>query len=89
MKKFRPSHADFTYQAKFGHRNHEGGGDHLRETIARVAAEAIAKKSFPSMACSSVPIQNESTIFNLLHLTKFLHSMKLSHLPPYPHPKTA
>ena len=26
--KFRPSHADFTYQNKFGIRNHEGGGDH-------------------------------------------------------------
>ncbi len=44
-KKFRPSHADFTYQTKFGHRNHEGGGrSSARETIARVAAGAVAKK---------------------------------------------
>ena len=44
-EKFRPSHADFTYQTKFGHRNHEGGGrSSTRETIARVAAGAIAKK---------------------------------------------
>jgi chorismate synthase len=44
-EKFRPSHADFTYQSKFGHRNHEGGGrSSARETIARVAAGAIAKK---------------------------------------------
>ena len=44
-EKFRPSHADFTYQTKFGHRNHEGGGRYsARETIARVAAGAIAKK---------------------------------------------
>ncbi len=43
-KKFRPSHADFTYQTKFGHRNHEGGGrSSARETIARVAAGAVAK----------------------------------------------
>ena len=43
--KFRPSHADFTYQNKFGIRNHEGGGrSSARETIARVAAGAIAKK---------------------------------------------
>ncbi len=43
--KFRPSHADFTYQSKFGHRNHEGGGrSSARETIARVAAGAIARK---------------------------------------------
>jgi chorismate synthase len=44
-EKFRPSHADFTYQTKYGHRNHEGGGrSSARETIARVAAGAIAKK---------------------------------------------
>ena len=42
---FRPSHADFTYQTKFGIRNHEGGGrSSARETIGRVAAGAIAKK---------------------------------------------
>ncbi|MGK0177152.1 MAG: chorismate synthase [Lentimonas sp.] len=42
---FRPSHADFTYQAKFDIRNHEGGGrSSARETIGRVAAGAIAKK---------------------------------------------
>ena len=44
-KKFRPSHADFTYQTKFGIRNHEGGGrSSARETIGRVAAGAIAQK---------------------------------------------
>ncbi len=43
--KFRPSHADFTYQAKYGIRNHEGGGrSSARETIGRVAAGAIAAK---------------------------------------------
>ena len=43
--KFRPSHADFTYQSKYGIRNHEGGGrSSARETIARVAAGAIAQK---------------------------------------------
>ena len=43
--KFRPSHADYTYQTKYGHRNHEGGGrSSARETIARVAAGAIAPK---------------------------------------------
>jgi chorismate synthase len=44
-KKFRPSHADFTYQANFGIRDHRGGGrSSARETIGRVAAGAIAKK---------------------------------------------
>jgi len=43
--KFRPSHADYTYQAKFGIRNWQGGGrTSARETIGRVAAGGIAKK---------------------------------------------
>src|SRR5881628_795704 len=43
--KFRPSHADFTYLAKYGIRNWQGGGRaSARETIGRVAAGAIAKK---------------------------------------------
>ncbi|MCX7827163.1 MAG: chorismate synthase, partial [Verrucomicrobiae bacterium] len=44
-EKFRPSHADFTYQAKYGIRNWQGGGRaSARETVSRVAAGAIAKK---------------------------------------------
>ena len=44
-EKFRPSHADFTYQAKYGYRDHRGGGrSSARETIGRVAAGAVAKK---------------------------------------------
>jgi chorismate synthase len=44
-EKFRPSHADFTYQAKYGFRDYRGGGrSSARETIGRVAAGAIAKK---------------------------------------------
>jgi chorismate synthase len=43
--KFRPSHADYTYQAKFGIRSWPGGGrTSARETIGRVAAGAVAKK---------------------------------------------
>jgi chorismate synthase len=43
--KFRPSHADYTYTAKYGIRNWQGGGrTSARETIGRVAAGAIAKK---------------------------------------------
>lgn len=42
--KFRPSHADYTYQAKWGRRDYRGGGrSSARETAARVAAGAIAK----------------------------------------------
>jgi chorismate synthase len=43
--KFRPSHADYTYQAKYGIRNWQGGGrTSAQETLGRVAAGAIAKK---------------------------------------------
>ncbi len=42
--KFRPSHADYTYQKKYGLRDYRGGGrSSARETAARVAAGAIAK----------------------------------------------
>jgi len=42
---FRPGHADFTYWAKYGHRDHRGGGrSSSRETWGRVAAGAIARK---------------------------------------------
>ena len=42
---YRPSHADYTYQAKYGVRNWEGGGrSSARETVGRVAAGAVAKK---------------------------------------------
>ena len=42
---FRPSHADYTYEAKYGIRNWQGGGRaSARETIGRVAAGAIARK---------------------------------------------
>ncbi|MBV6442992.1 MAG: chorismate synthase [Haliscomenobacteraceae bacterium CHB4] len=41
---FRPSHADYTWQAKYGHRDYRGGGrSSARETAARVAAGALAK----------------------------------------------
>jgi chorismate synthase len=42
---FRPSHADFTYEAKYGVRNWQGGGRaSARETVGRVAAGAVARK---------------------------------------------
>jgi len=49
--KYRPSHADYTYQAKFGIRAWQGGGRaSARETIGRVAAGAIARKVLESLA---------------------------------------
>jgi chorismate synthase len=43
--KYRPGHADFTFDAKFGRRDYRGGGrSSARETICRVAAGAVARK---------------------------------------------
>lgn len=50
-QKYRPSHADATYDAKYGIRNWQGGGrSSARETIGRVAAGAIAKKILRQVA---------------------------------------
>ncbi|HHG83255.1 MAG TPA: chorismate synthase, partial [Bacteroidetes bacterium] len=50
-KQFRPSHADYTYFAKYGVRDHRGGGrSSARETIARVIGGAVARQ-FLAQAC--------------------------------------
>jgi chorismate synthase len=49
--KYRPSHADYTTEAKFGLRNWQGGGRaSARETVARVAAGAIARQVLHQLA---------------------------------------
>ncbi len=49
---FRPGHADYTYWAKYGHRDHRGGGrSSARETWGRVAAGAIARKILATVDC--------------------------------------
>jgi chorismate synthase len=53
---FRPSHADFTYEAKYGIRNWQGGGRaSARETVGRVAAGAVARKVLNKL--SSTPVE--------------------------------
>ena len=48
---FRPSHADYTYEAKYGIRNWQGGGRaSARETIGRVAAGAVARKLLATLS---------------------------------------
>ena len=79
--KFRPSHADFTYQTKYGFRNHEGGGrSSARETIARVAAGAIAQKHCQVMKSKLPHMWIEYIMFPCLNLTSFPHSIRLKHL---------
>ncbi len=54
-EKYRPSHADATYDAKYGLRNWQGGGrSSARETIGRVAAGAIAKKILKQVADTEI-----------------------------------
>jgi chorismate synthase len=56
--KFRPGHADFTYQAKYGLRDYRGGGrSSARETATRVAAGAIARKILPDIAVRGALVQ--------------------------------
>ncbi len=57
---YRPSHADYTYQAKYGVRDHRGGGRaSARETVARVVAGALAKQVLEKMG---ITIAAQSTI---------------------------
>jgi chorismate synthase len=56
--KFRPGHADFTYQAKYGLRDYRGGGrSSARETASRVAAGAVARKVIPGVTIRGALIQ--------------------------------
>jgi chorismate synthase len=56
--KFRPGHADFTYEAKYGLRDYRGGGrSSARETATRVAAGAIARKIVAGMTVRGALVQ--------------------------------
>ena len=55
---FRPGHADFTYDVKYGVRDYRGGGrSSARETAARVAAGAIARKVVPGLVVRGALVQ--------------------------------
>jgi len=61
---FRPAHADYSWEAKYGFRDYRGGGRSSgRETIGRVAAGAVAKKLL-SLYKITIKTQAESTNFN-------------------------
>jgi chorismate synthase len=52
---YRPGHADFTWEAKYGFRDHRGGGRSSgRETLCRVAAGAVAKKLLAALSNVSI-----------------------------------
>lgn len=63
---YRPSHADYTYQAKYGIRNWEGGGRaSARETIGRVAAGAVALKILQTLCPGLVVVAYVKSIQDL------------------------
>ncbi len=56
--KYRPGHADYTYDAKYGLRDYRGGGrQSARETAMRVAAGAIARKIVPGLTVRGALVQ--------------------------------
>ena len=56
--KYRPGHADYTYDAKYGLRDYRGGGrSSARETATRVAAGAIARKIVPGLTVRGALVQ--------------------------------
>lgn len=56
--RFRPGHADYTYHVKYGIRDYRGGGrSSARETAARVAAGALARKIIPDVTIRAALIQ--------------------------------
>lgn len=60
-KAYRPSHADYTYDQKYGFRDHRGGGrSSARETIARVAAGAFAK-----MLLKEIGVQVQAFVYQI------------------------
>ena len=72
---FRPSHADYTYQAKYGVRDHRGGGrSSARETACRVAAGAVAKqflKAYDVMIYSYVSQVGDIYLESEINIDKF------------------
>lgn len=75
-EKFRPSHADYTYQVKYGIRDYRGGGrSSARETAARVASGAIARQFLKTLGIECFAYVSQ---VGGLRLEKEYHSLDLS-----------
>lgn len=75
-EQYRPSHADFTYDQKYGHRDYRGGGRaSARETAARVIAGAIAKQL---LATCGVQIHAFVSKVGTVAVTQAIESLDLS-----------
>ncbi|AKQ44706.1 chorismate synthase [Rufibacter radiotolerans] len=88
---FRPSHADYTYTAKYGTRDHRGGGrSSARETLARVAAGVLAQKF---LAQKGIQITSYVSQVGSIHAPADYSQLDLSQVDSNivrcPHPETA
>ncbi|WP_192823472.1 chorismate synthase [Rufibacter sp. LB8] len=88
---FRPSHADYTYTAKYGSRDHRGGGrSSARETLARVAAGVLAQKFLAEQGIEiSAYVSQVGTIFAPADYAEMDLSQVDSNIVRCPHPETA
>ena len=82
-RQFRPGHADYTYQAKYGIRDHRGGGrSSARETAARVAAGAIARKVVPGLVVRGA--ENPQDEFHLVEIVEVTPVEQVTYDPEHP-----
>jgi chorismate synthase len=87
---FRPSHADFTYEAKYGNRDYRGGGrSSARETAARVAAGAIAKLLLKQVGVDINAFVSQVGEIKAPHYLELDLSKTENNIVRCPHPATA
>ena len=87
---YRPSHADFTYDAKYGIRDYRGGGrSSARETAARVAAGAVAKLLLKKSGISVQAYVSQVGDISAPHYTQLNLSATEENIVRCPHAETA
>jgi chorismate synthase len=87
---FRPSHADYTYEVKYGVRDYRGGGrSSARETAARVAAGAIAKLFLRKLNVQIAAYVSQVGDIRAPHYTELDLSAVEQNIVRCPHPETA
>lgn len=87
---FRPSHADYTYEAKYGNRDYRGGGrSSARETAARVAAGAMAKLLLKQLGVDVHAFVSQVGNITAPHYTQLDLSKTEDNIVRCPHAETA
>jgi chorismate synthase len=88
---YRPSHADYTYEQKYGIRDHRGGGrSSARETLARVAAGAVAKLLLQQAEIEIMAFVSQVGTVKMEHIPADLNTEAIeSNLVRCPDPATA